>query len=53
MALVNIDDEIHKQVSKLVEEQRTDYPTIIFYVNRALKNQLRIDTISSKEQQQE
>jgi hypothetical protein len=52
MALVNIDEEIHKQVSKMVEEHRTEYPTIIFYVNRAIKNQLRIDLIASKEEQE-
>ena len=49
MAMVNIDEEIHEQVSKMVKDQRVDYPTITFYVNRALKNQLRIDAIGVKE----
>ena len=52
MALVDIDDKIHKQIKDIVEEQKVDYPTIQFYVNRALKNQLKIDTIASKELQQ-
>jgi len=43
MALVNIDDDIHEQVKKLVEERRVDYPTIQFYVNQALKQQLKND----------
>lgn len=52
MALVDIDDEIHRQIKKIVEEQKVDYPTIQFYVNRAIKNQLRIDVINYKETQQ-
>lgn len=49
MAMVNIDDEIHEQVTKLVKDKKVDYPTIQFYVNRAIRNQLRIDTLSIKE----
>lgn len=52
MALVNIDDDLHKQVTKLVDEHKVDYPTIVFYVNRAIKNQLRIDLINAKEHKQ-
>lgn len=53
MKQVSIDDETHEQVTKIVKENPFDYPTIQFYVNMAVKNQLRIDTIAAKEKERE
>lgn len=51
MRTINIEDETHEQVAKLVKDNPFDYPTIQFYVNMAVKNQLRIDTIAAKEKE--
>lgn len=49
MKTINIEDDVHEQVAKIVKDNPFDYPTIQFYVNLAVKNQLRIDLIVSKE----
>ena len=49
MKTINIDDDVHEQVAKMVKEQPFDYPTIQFYVNQAVKEKIRIDTIRAKE----
>jgi Arc/MetJ family transcription regulator len=49
MKTINIDDDVHEQVAKIVKDNPFDYPTIQFYVNAAVKEKLKIDTIRSKE----
>lgn len=49
LTMVKIDENLHAQVKKIVADQKVDYPTIQFYVNRAIKNQLRIDMLSIRE----
>jgi len=49
MKTINIEDETHEQVAKIVKENPFDYPTIQFYVNTAIRDKLRIDTIRKKE----
>ena len=51
MKTINIEDETHEQVAKIVKENPFDYPTIQFYVNAAVKEKLRIDLIRAKEQE--
>lgn len=42
--IVDIDEEVYKQVSAYVEKNKIDYPSIKHYVNLAVRNQLRIHT---------
>jgi hypothetical protein len=50
--MVKFDEDLHEQIKNIIATKKVDYPTIQFYVNRAVKNQLRIDTIEIKEQQE-
>lgn len=49
MPMVQVDEELHEQVKKLVKERKTEYPTIQFFVNTAIKDKLRIELIEQKE----
>jgi len=51
MMTVQIDDDLHAQVKKMVDKMSIDYPSITFYINQAVKEKLRIDLISLKEKE--
>ena len=46
---VAIEDEIYENVRKFIVDNKVDYPTINNFVNKAVRNQLRIDMIREKE----
>jgi hypothetical protein len=52
MTQVNIDEELYKQVSEFVKKERIEYPSIINFIERAVKDKLRIELISQKETEQ-
>jgi len=49
MTLVNVDDELYKQVRKMVEMYSVDYPNIKNFIDRAVREKIKIDMIRDKE----
>ena len=51
MTMVNINDDLYKEVSKMMKnkELQIDYPTIQSFFNKSAKNQLRLEIIRIKE----
>ena len=52
MTQVNIDDELYKQVSEFVQKDKIEYPTILNFVEKAVRDKLRIEYRNFKETQQ-
>jgi len=50
MVNVDIENELYEQIKIIVDKMGIDYPSINNYVNKAVKNQIRIDMIQIKEQ---
>ena len=49
MASMQIDDELHKKVKEYIETDRIEYPSIQNFVEKSIRNQLRIEYINKKE----
>lgn len=47
--IVEVEQELYEQVEKIVEKMKIDYPNIRNYVNKAVRNQIKIDMIQLKE----
>ena len=39
--MVNLNDELYKEVSEFVDNNEVDYPTIQNFVNKAVKDKLK------------
>jgi len=50
MVNVDIEQELYEQIKIIVEKRGIDYPSINNFVNKAVKNQVRIDMIQLKEE---
>lgn len=51
--IVEVEQELYEQVEKIVDKMKIDYPSIRNYVNKAVRNQVRIDLITLKAQEKE
>lgn len=49
MVTVNIDNELYEQVKKYVETDRIEYPSLQNFVEKAVKDKLRIESRNQKE----
>ena len=49
MTQVNVDDELYKQVKQFVDMDRIEYPSLINFIEKAIRDKLRIETINIKE----
>jgi len=49
MTVVDINDELYRNVKKFIIDNNIEYPTLQNFVNKAVRNQLRIDMIQEKE----
>ena len=49
MTLVNLDDEIYEQVKIIIEKTRPEYANLKNFVDRAVKEKIKIDMIRHKE----
>ena len=50
MVLVNLDDTLYANLKLFLKDNTIEYPNLKNFVDRAVKNQLRIDTLRNKEQ---
>ena len=51
MASVQLDDQIHREVKKFIDNDRIEYPSIQNFIERAVRDKLRIELINYEEQQ--
>ncbi len=51
MTNVNLDDELYKQVSEFVKNDKIEYPSLQNFVEKAVRDKLRIEVINKKEQE--
>jgi len=51
MVTVDIDNEIYNTIKEIVQENNIEYPSINNFVNKALKEKIKIITIGKKEQE--
>lgn len=49
MVTVNIDNELYKKVQEFIEADRIEYPSLNNFVEKAVRDKLRIESISKKE----
>lgn len=49
MVTVNIDNELYEQVKEFIQKDRIEYPSLQNFVEKAVKDKLRIETINKKE----
>jgi len=49
MPIVEINEELYEHVRKIVEMQPVDYPSIKNFIDRAVREKVKIDMIRSKE----
>lgn len=49
MTQINVDDELYKQVKEFITKDKIEYPSLINFVEKAIRDKLRIETINSKE----
>jgi len=52
MVNVDIEEELYEQIKKIVDEMNIEYPSINNFVNRAVRNQVKIDIIQLKEKEE-
>ena len=52
MTMVNLDDELYAQVKEFVQKDKIEYPSINNFVERAVRDKLRIEYLNFKETQQ-
>jgi hypothetical protein len=51
MTQLNMDNELYEKVREFVEIDKIEYPSIINFVEKAVRDKLRIETINMKESQ--
>lgn len=49
MTNVNIDNELLEKVKEFIEKDRIEYPSVLNFVERAVRDKLRIEVINRKE----
>lgn len=49
MTQINLDKKLYEQVKDFVKGDRVEYPTLKCFVERAVKDKLRIELINRKE----
>ena len=49
MPIVEINEELYEQVRKIVEICKVDYPSIKNFIDRAVREKVKIDMIREKE----
>ena len=49
MTQINLDENLYQEVKIFVEKDRIEYPSIINFVEKAVRDKLRIETINKKE----
>lgn len=51
MTQLNLDDDLYQEVKRYVENDKIEYPSIINFVEKSVRDRLRIETINRKEQE--
>ena len=51
MVLVNLDDTIHANLKQFLKDHKIEYPTLKNFVDKSVKEKLKIELIRTKEQE--
>ena len=50
MVVLNVDDDVYERAKKTVEMNRVDYPSIKNFVDKAIREKVRIEMIRRAEE---
>lgn len=53
MTNVNIDNDLYEQVKRFVENDKIEYPFISNFIEKAIRDKLRIELINLKENEKQ